>query len=78
MSSRHLGAALAGTVAGLAVFAASLLLGYALYVRLWNGSVTALILALIVFAAAGAYFSWLLGVLVFSGVRNATDEAPSQ
>lgn len=69
-ASRRLSALLAGGVAGGAVFVLSLGAGYLLYHRLWDGSPGILIAVLLVFAVAGGYAAWLLGVLVFSVSRG--------
>ena len=64
--------AVAGGIAGAAVFGGMTELGVLLSSRL---GVPALI-PILVMAVAGAYAGWLLGVIVFSAVRGpvATDE----
>ena len=62
--------ALAGGVAGAAVFGAFIALGLLLTSRVANP------IPLVVLAIAGAYAGWLLGVIVFGALRGTreTDE----
>jgi hypothetical protein len=72
VSGRNLGATLAAVVAGASGFAGLLLVGYLLYQRLWGGESSMTLLAVeAVFGAAGLYAGWILGMLVFSAIRDA-------
>ena len=73
MSSRRLGAAILGVMAGAAGFGVLQLAGYLLYLRLWGDSLPALAVILVLFGAAGLYAGWILGMLVFSAVRGPED-----
>jgi hypothetical protein len=73
MSSRRLGAAILGVMAGAAGFGVLQLAGYLLYLRLWGDSALALAVIGVVFGAAGLYAGWILGMLVFSAVRGPED-----
>ena len=70
MSGRDLGATVLGMIAGAAGFAALLLVGYLLYVRVGGDSPLALAGVAVIFGAAGLYAGWILGMLVFSAVRS--------
>jgi hypothetical protein len=71
VSGRSFGATVIGLVAGTAAFAALLLIGYLIYLRVWGDSLPALVGVFVVFGAAGLYAGWILGMLVFSAVRAA-------
>jgi hypothetical protein len=71
-----LGALLVGAAAGIVVLAAMLAGALILY-RVFGDSWPALVLLLVVFGGLGAYLAWLVGVLVFSSVRNGGEEGPS-
>ena len=77
MSGRHTGAAILGALAGFIAFAAAMLGGYVLYRRLLNGSAPALAAILAGTGVIGAYAGWLLGLLVFSAVREQNPEDAS-
>ena len=70
MNGRQLGATVLGLIAGAAGFAALLLVGYLIYVRVGGDSPLALVSVAVIFGAAGLYAGWILGMLVFSGVRS--------
>jgi hypothetical protein len=70
VSGRPLGATVLGLIAGAAGFAALLLVGYLLYVRVGGDSPLALAGVAVIFGAAGLYAGWILGMLVFSAVRS--------
>ena len=70
---RTLGASLVGVVAGLVVFGAMLGGGFLLYQRVYGDSLPALVVIMVVFGGLGAYLAWLVGVLIFSGVRSTSD-----
>ena len=75
MSSRGAAAAILGCGAGLTAFVGLVLAGVLLYQRLAGDSVVALVIFVAIFGLAGAYAGWLLGVIVYSGVRGAGLEA---
>jgi hypothetical protein len=60
--------AAAGGIAGGAVLAAFIALGFVLASRIANP------IPVIVLGVAGAYVAWLLGVIVFSAVRGGNVE----
>jgi hypothetical protein len=66
VSPRTLAGALAGGVAGAAVFGGFIWLGLLLDDRLTT------VIPVIVLALAGAYAAWLLGVIVFGAVRGGS------
>jgi hypothetical protein len=71
VTGRSVGATLIGLVAGATAFAALLLIGYLIYLRVWGDSLPALVGVAVVFGTAGLYAGWILGMLVFSAVRAA-------
>lgn len=74
-ASRSFGAAVTGVLAGIGGFAVLMLPGWLLYERLWPDSAVALAIVIVVFGAAGAFAGWLVGLIVFSAVRNAADRS---
>lgn len=74
-ASRNFGAAVSGVLAGIGGFAVLMLAGFLLYVRLWPDSALALALVIVVFGAAGAFAGWLVGLIVFSAVRDAGERS---
>jgi hypothetical protein len=66
VSPRTLAGAIAGGVAGAAVFGGFIWLGLLLDDRLTT------VIPVIVLALAGAYAAWLLGVIVFGAVRGGS------
>lgn len=74
MCRRDVGATLLGLVAGSTSFVVLLLAGLLLYRRLWGDSTFALVVIVLFFGAVGLYAGWILGMLVFSAVRDKIDE----
>ena len=74
MTSRVVGAAALGLVAGAGGLFVLLLAGWLLYRRLWGDSVVALTVVAVLFGIAGLYAGWLLGMVVFSAVRGADQD----
>lgn len=74
MSSRRLGATVAGLGAGSGGFLVLLLAGWLLYRRLWGDSTPALVVIAVLFGAAGLYSGWILGMLTFSALRGPYDD----
>lgn len=72
--SRPLAAGLLAAATFVAVFAGGLLAGYELYDRLLRGSTFALVVLLLIFAVAGAYGGWLLGLIVFAAARGRPEQ----
>ena len=70
MSTRNLGATVLGLVAGAAGFGGLLFVGVLLYHRVWGDSAPALVAVVVIFGGAGLYAGWILGMLVFSAVRD--------
>lgn len=73
-SPGSLSAVVAGTVVGVATFAALIGAGLLLYQRLYGDSGPALVIILVIFGGLGAYLAWLVGVLVFSRVRAPQED----
>jgi hypothetical protein len=67
---RTVGAAVTGVAAGAGGFLLLLLAGWLLYQRLWPDSVAALAIVIVLFGAAGAFAGWMVGMIVFSAVRD--------
>ncbi len=72
------GSAFLGILAGAGVFVILLGLGWILYQRLSGDSLPLLIVIIIVTVGAGLYGSWLLGWLVYSGLRASEDDSGRQ
>lgn len=64
-----------GVLAGGVVFLILLALGWFLYQRLSGDSLPLLILIGVVTVVAGLYGAWLLGWLVYSGLRESEDDS---
>jgi hypothetical protein len=71
--SGSLPALVLGAVVGVVAFAALLAAGLLLYQRLYGDSGLALIVILMVFGGLGAYLAWLLGVIVYSRLRQPVE-----
>jgi hypothetical protein len=74
LNGRHVGATVLGLIAGVAGFAALLLVGYLLYRRVWGDWVPGLIGMILLFGTAGSYAGWILGMVVFSAVRGPEND----
>lgn len=72
------GSAFLGILAGVGVFVVLLGLGWFLYQRLSGESLPLLMVIGVVSVGAGLYSGWLLGWLVYSGLRNSEDESGRQ
>jgi hypothetical protein len=72
------GSAFLGILTGVVVFLILLGLGWILYQRLSGDSLPLLILIVVVTVGAGLYGSWLLGWLVYSGLRASEDDSGRQ
>jgi hypothetical protein len=72
------GSAFLGILAGGGVFLVLLGLGWILYQRLSGDSLPLLLLIGVTSVGAGLYGSWLLGWLVYSGLRASEDESGRQ
>jgi hypothetical protein len=68
-------AGVAGLLAGAAVFLAFASAGLLLTQRLAGGTDLVLVAIAILFAAAGAYAGWVVGLIVFSALRGVGEEA---
>ena len=73
MNGRHLRATALGLLTGSAGCAFLVLVGYLLYLRLWGDSPLALGLIIALSGAAGLYAGWIVGMLVFSAIRDTED-----
>jgi hypothetical protein len=67
---KQIAAGVLGLISGLAGLGALLLIAWRIYERLWNDSLAALVLLLLIFGIAGVLVGWFLGMLVFSAVRG--------
>ena len=74
MSTRNLGATVLGLAAGAVGFSALLLAGVLLYRRVWGDSIPALVVVVALFGGGGLYAGWILGMLVFSALRDPEDD----
>lgn len=72
------GSAFLGMLAGAGVFVVLVGLGWFLYQRLFGESLPLLIVIGLVTLGAAFYSGWLLGWLVYSGLRNSEDDAGRQ
>jgi hypothetical protein len=72
------GSAFLGIVAGATAFVVLLILALVLYQRLSGDSLPLLILIGATYGGAGLYASWLLGWLVYSGLRASEDDSGRQ
>lgn len=72
------GSAFLGILAGVGIFVVLLILGWFLYQRLSGDSLPLLIPIGLISVGAGLYGSWLLGWLVYSGLRESEDDSGRQ
>ena len=75
MTGRRLFAVAAGLLTGAAVFLIFASAGLLLTPRLAGGTDLMLVAIAILFAAAGAYAGWVVGLIVFSALRGVGEEA---